>query len=326
MHDLIKVSNRDMPSVGLGLWKIKKRQTSQVVQQAIKIGYRHLDSAADYGNEMEVGSGINESIRKGYCNREDLWVTSKLWNTYHSKENIQKACERSLMDLGLDYLDLYLIHFPISLRFVSFDYRYPPGWIYGNEVEGDSIMKLDPVPLSETWMGMERLVEKGLVKSIGVCNYNSALLHDLMSYANIKPEMLQIESHPYLTQDNLIQLAKDYNIPVTCFSPLGALSYVSLDMASASESILEKSKIKKISEDTGKTPAQVVLRWGLERGTAIIPKTVKLDRLKENIAIFDFELTNKQVDIISSLNCNRRFNDPGIFCKESFGKFHPIYD
>ena len=101
---------------------------------------------------------------------------------------------------------------------------------------------------------------------------------------------------------------------------------MSLDMASASESILEKSKIKKISKDTGKTPAQVVLRWGLERGTAIIPKTVKLDRLKENIAIFDFELTNKQVDIISSLNCNRRFNDPGIFCKESFGKFHPIYD
>ena len=236
MHDLIKVGSGDMPSIGLGLWKIKKRQTSQVVQQAIKIGYRHLDSAADYGNEMEVGNGINESIRKGYCNREDLWVTSKLWNTYHSKEHIQKACERSLMDLGLDYLDLYLIHFPISLRFVSFDYRYPPGWIYGNEVEGDSIMKLDPVPLSETWMGMERLVEKGLVKSIGVCNYNSALLHDLMSYANIKPEMLQIESHPYLTQDNLIQLAKDYNIPVTCFSPLGALSYVSLDMASASES------------------------------------------------------------------------------------------
>ena len=174
--------------------------------------------------------------------------------------------------------------------------------------------------------GHGEIGRKGLVKSIGVCNYNSALLHDLMSYANIKPEMLQIESHPYLTQDNLIQLAKDYNIPVTCFSPLGALSYVPIDMASASESILEQTKIKKISEDIGKTPAQVVLRWGLERGTAIIPKTVKIDRLKENIGIFDFELTDKQVDIISSLNCNRRFNDPAIFCKESFGKFHPIYD
>ena len=326
MHDSIKVGTNDMPSIGLGLWKIKKRRTSQVVQQAIKVGYRHLDSAADYGNEAEVGNGINESIRKGYCNRGDLWVTSKLWNTYHSKEYIQKACERSLMDLKLEYLDLYLIHFPISLRFVSFDYRYPPGWIYGNEDEGDSMMQLGSVPLSETWMGMEKLVERGLVKSIGVCNYNSALLHDLMSYAKIKPKMLQIESHPYLTQDNLIQLAKDYNIPVTCFSPLGSLSYVSLDRASANDSVLEQPKIKKISEDIGKTPAQVVLRWGLERGTAIIPKTVKPDRLKENIEIFDFELTDEQVELISSLNCNRRFNDPAVFCKNSFGKFHPIYD
>ena len=113
MNELIKVGNKEMPSIGLGLWKIKKRQTSQVVQQAIKIGYRHLDSAADYGNEVEVGYGIKDSISRGYCKREDLWITSKLWNTYHSKEHIQKACERSLNDLGLDYLDLYLIHFPI---------------------------------------------------------------------------------------------------------------------------------------------------------------------------------------------------------------------
>ena len=147
-----------------------------------------------------------------------------------------------------------------------------------------------------------------------------------MSYAKIKPKMLQIESHPYLTQDNLIQIAKDYNIPVTCFSPLGSLSYVSIDMASANDSVLEQPKIKKISDDIGKTPAQVVLRWGRERGTAIIPKTVKLDRLNENIEIFDFELTNGQVELISSLNCNRRFNDPAVFCKTSFGKFHPIYD
>ena len=326
MNELIKVGNKEMPSIGLGLWKIKKRQTSQVVQQAIKIGYRHLDSAADYGNEVEVGYGIKDSISRGYCKREDLWITSKLWNTYHSKEHIQKACERSLNDLGLDYLDLYLIHFPIPLLFVSFDYRYPPGWIYGNKDDGDSIMKLDPIPLSETWMGMESLVEKGLVKSIGVCNYNSGLLHDLMSYAKIKPEMLQIESHPYLTQNNLIQLAKDYNMAVTCFSPLGSLSYVSLDMANSNESILEHSKIKKISEDICKTPAQVVLRWALERGTAIIPKTVKLERLKQNIELYDFKLTDEQVNIISSLNCDRRFNDPAIFCKKSFGKFHPIYD
>jgi D-xylose reductase len=165
-----------------------------------------------------------------------------------------------------------------------------------------------------------------LVKNIGICNYNSALLHDLMAYADIKPAMLQIESHPYLTQESLIRAAADYGIAVTAFSPLGALSYVSLDMASENESVLEKDVVIAAAQRLNRSPAQIVLRWGVQRNTAVIPKTVNPDRLKENLAVFDFELSADEMSVISGLNQNRRFNDPGVFCDSAFNTFYPIYD
>jgi D-xylose reductase len=170
------------------------------------------------------------------------------------------------------------------------------------------------------------LVDDGLVKRIGVCNYNSALVHDLMSYARIKPAMLQIESHPYLTQEPLLRLARDYDIPVTAFSPLGALSYVSLGMANRAEAVLDAAPVRLAADRTGKTPAQIVLRWGVQRGTAVIPKTSRRERLVENLAIDDFSLTDDEMTAISQLNQNRRFNDPGVFCEAAFNRFFPIYD
>jgi D-xylose reductase len=187
-------------------------------------------------------------------------------------------------------------------------------------------MEIDPVPLHETWAAMEALVDEGLVKNIGVCNYNSALLHDLMAYARIKPAMLQIESHPYLTQERLLRLAQGYQLPVTAFSPLGALSYLALDMASEHESVLLQKPVLEAAGRLNKTPAQVVLRWGIQRGTAIIPKTSKTERLMENSALFDFELSDDEMASISALNSNRRFNDPAVFCDLAFNTFYPIYD
>ena len=187
-------------------------------------------------------------------------------------------------------------------------------------------MQIDPVPLSDTWKAMEALQEKGLVKNIGVCNYNSGLLHDLMAYAEIKPAMLQIESHPYLTQDSLIRAAQAYSIAVTAFSPLGALSYVSLDMASENESVLQQQAVIAAAQRLQRSPAQIVLRWGIQRNTAVIPKTINPDRLKENLALFDFELSDEEMAAISALNQNRRFNDPGVFCDLAFNTFYPIYD
>ena len=321
----ISVGNSEMPAVGLGIWKIDRPDTAQAVCDAIEVGYRHIDSASDYGNEVECGEGIAAAIDKGLCTREDLWVTSKLWNTNHRREHVRPACERTLSDLGLDYLDLYLIHFPIALKYVDPDVRYPAEWIF-DPSSASPAMEPDAVPLSETWAAMEELVDAGLVKEIGVCNYTSGLLIDLIAYSRIKPAMLQIESHPFLTQEKLIRLASDFGVAVTAFSPLGALSYVSIDMATDADTVLTASAVTAAAERVGRTPAQVVLRWGVQRGTAIIPKTTRVERLKENLALFDFELSDDEMAAISALNQNRRFNDPGVFCEQAFGTFYPIYD
>ena len=315
----------DIPQIGFGLWKIAPDDCADVVYAAIKAGYRHLDSASDYGNEKAVGEGIKRALDDGLCQRSDLWVTSKLWNTYHAKEHVSLALEQTLSDLQLEYLDLYLIHFPIALEFVPFDTRYPPEWVFDPDVESP-MMKASKVPLSETWSAMEKMHSQGLTKHIGVCNYTSGLLHDLMSYAKRKPDVLQIESHPYLTQERLIRLAKHYGLAVTAFSPLGASSYFELDMAQEGESVLNAAVVKKIADRVGKTSAQVVLRWGIQRGTSVVPKSSRVERMKENLDIFDFELSAEDMRSISVLNQNRRFNDPGHFCEEAFNTFYPIYD
>ena len=325
MKKSIGVGALQMPAVGLGLWKTAPSVAAETVMEAVSIGYRHFDSASDYGNELQVGEGLRESFRQGLVKREELWVTSKLWNTFHRPEHVRLACERTLCDLGLSYLDLYLIHFPISLRYVDFDTRYPPEWVYDPGAPVPA-MELDPVPLSETWAAMEGLVGLGLVKEIGICNYNSGLLHDLMAYAEIKPAMLQIESHPYLCQERLLKLAKQYDIAVTAFSPLGALSYVEIDMARHEESILDQIAVVSAANRLNRTPAQVVLRWGIQRGTAVIPKTSRRDRLLENLNLFDFELLDSEMADIARLDSGRRFNDPGLFCEQEFGCLHPIYD
>lgn len=316
---------QDMPRIGFGLWKILREDTAKSVVEAVRAGYRHFDSAADYGNEKETGEGLKEAIVQGLVAREDLWVTSKLWNTFHAPEHVEEACRKSLADLGLDYLDLYLIHFPIALEYVPIETRYPPEWVHDPDAD-KPVMKPAKVPLHETWAAMEKLVDAGLVKRIGVCNYNSALIHDLMTYARIQPAMLQIESHPYLTQEKLIRCARGYGIDVTAFSPLGAQSYFELDMADRQESLLGTAPVMVAAQAHGKTPVQVLLRWGIQRGTAIIPKTTKPERMRENLAIDDFSLSEVEMAAISSLNHNRRFNDPGVFTEAAFNTFHPIYD
>lgn len=314
-----------IPAAGFGLWKVPKEQCAELVVKAIQAGYRHFDSASDYGNEAEVGEGLSHAIKEGLCTREELWITSKLWNTYHAAEHVAPALQKSLDDLQLEYVDLYLIHFPIALEYVPIEKRYPAEWFFDPEVQSP---KMHPakVPLVETWQAMELLHDAGKAKQIGVCNYNTALMHDLMSYARIKPAMLQVESHPYLTQTNLLRLCEQYEIPVTAFSPLGASSYVELDMATGSESVLTEPCVLEAAENHQRTAAQVILRWGVQRGTSVICKTSKPERMRENLTLFDFELSESEMNAISALDCGRRFNDPAVFCEAAFGTFHPIYD
>ncbi|NNC89360.1 MAG: aldo/keto reductase [Akkermansiaceae bacterium] len=313
------------PTLGLGTWKIPKDRAPGVIEDAVKAGYRHFDCACDYGNEADVGAGLAAALANGPATRDDLWVTSKLWNTYHEPRHVRAACERSLKDLQLDHLDLYLVHFPIALAFVPFEERYPPEWFHDPDAANPA-MKPIKVPYADTWGAMEELQRAGLVKRIGVCNLNISLLRDVLSYAQIRPAVHQVELHPYLTQPRLVRYCKEEAIAVTAFSPLGADSYIPLDMAGADERVLDDPVVTAIASAHGKTPAQVVLRWALQRGTVPIPKTQSADHLRENIAIYEFALTDAEMAQIDGLDRHRRFNDPADFGEKAFHTFYPIFD
>ena len=313
------------PSIGLGTWKLPKSEAPRIVEEAIRAGYRHLDCACDYGNEPEVGTGISTALRTGLCRRDDLWVTSKLWNTYHEPKHVRAACERSLRDLKLDVLDLYLVHFPIALAYVPFEVRYPPEWFHDPKAASPAMNPI-AVPYTETWGAMEQLQQAGLVKRIGVCNLNISMLRELLGSCSIRPAVHQFELHPYLVQSRQVRFCQEEKIAVTAFSPLGAPSYLPLGMAKPEESVLIDPVATAIAAAHGRTAAQVVLRWALQRGCTIVPKTQQVARLRENLALFDFELTSSEMTAISALDRHRRFNDPGHFCEKAFNTFFPIFD
>ena len=337
----IRNSSKLIPSVGYGCWKVPKETCSNLIEEAIKSGYRHIDCAADYGNEKEVGQGIRNAIQSGLVKREDLWITSKLWNTFHEPQHVKAACQRSLTDLGLDYLDLYLIHFPISLKFVPFETRYPPEWFHDPNAEHPK-MELIDVSVQDTWRAMEDLVEQGLVKNIGISNFNCQGIRDVMSYSRIKPVVLQVELHPYLQQVNLVRYAQSLGIHVTAFSPMGhGASYWNDAVAAIREPVI-KELASKHGKDSislnfyvffnffllkiGVTEGQVVLRFGVERGCSVIPKSSNPERIKKNLDLLGFSLTKEDMDGIKGLERNLRFNNPAVFCEQAFNTFCPIFD
>lgn len=313
------------PTLGLGTWKIPDEILPDLIPEAVAAGYRHFDCACDYGNETAVGEGLDRVIEGGSVAREDLWITSKLWNTYHHPDHVRPACERTLSDLGLDELDLYLVHFPVTLAYVPFEERYPPGWFFDPDAENPAMKHVD-IPYSDTWGAMEKLVEDGLVKRIGVCNLGTAMIRDLIASASIAPVVNQVEMHPYLTQQNLLRFCRENEIVVTAFSPFGASSYVPLNMAGESESLFDDEVMKEIAAGHGKSIGQVALRWAVQRGTVPIPKTQTVGHLRDNIDIYDFALSDDEMARIDGLNRNRRFNDPAEFGEAAFNTFYPIFD
>mmetsp|Transcript_5523 Transcript_5523/g.10372 ORF Transcript_5523/g.10372 Transcript_5523/m.10372 type:complete len:356 (-) Transcript_5523:312-1379(-) len=330
-----------MPKVGLGTWKIPKDTAADNIVTAIRLGYRHLDCACDYGNEKEVGEGIRRAISEGIiADRSELFVTSKLWNTYHAKEHVPLALQRSLEDLGLDYVDLYLIHFPISLKFVPFETRYPPEWTHDPSADLPC-MEYTKVSLQETWFAMESVLSQGKCRNIGVCNLTTSGLRDVLSYATVKPAVLQIERHLHLQQPRLTRFCASEGVAVVGFSPLGSGSYLELGMASSSDSPLTEPEVVAIAHAHGKSPAQVLLKWGLQQTSAaaaaaaateeqgdrfvVIPKSTDPKRLAQNLDLFSFELSDEEVASLAGLDKNKRFNDPGAFT-QSMNSFCPIFD
>lgn len=315
-----------MPALGLGMWKVPNEVCPSQVANAIRAGWRQLDCAQDYGNEKEVGEGIALALRRGYIqDRKELFIVSKLWNTYHKSEHVAPAMERTLSDLGLEYVDLFLIHFPIALKFVPMEERYPPGWIYDEKAESPK-MEPDAVSMRETWQAMEALVDAGKARNIGLSNFNTQGVREVLTYARIKPQVLQVELHPQLQQNKLLRFCREHDIVVTGFSPLGSGSYVELGMATATDSVLVSPVIGGIAEKHGVSPAQVCLRWGVQRGTTLVPKTSKAHRLYENLASQSFELDEEDLAAIEKLDLGKRYNDPGVFCELAFGCFFPIYE
>lgn len=297
-----------MPLIGYGCWKVNKETCADTIYNAIKVGYRLFDAAQDYGNCKEIGQGINRALDEGLVARDELFVTSKLWNNYHDPKNVEKALDKVLSDMQLDYLDLFLIHFPIAFKYVPFEEKYPPEFYCG---DGDKFHYED-VPLLDTWKAMEKLTKTSKVKSIGISNFSGALILDLLRGAEIKPAVLQIEHHPYLQQPELIEYAQSQGIAVTAYSSFGPQSFLELQNAKAlnTPTLFEHSTIKEISQKHKKTPAQVLLRWATQRNIAIIPKSNNLDRLLQNLNVNDFDLTKEDFNEIAKLERNLRFINP----------------
>jgi len=294
-----------MPAIGLGLWKIPKASCADVVYDAIKVGYRLLDGACDYGNEKEAGEGVRRAIADGLVKREDIFITTKLWNTFHAHDHVKALAKKQLEDWGVDYFDLYLVHFPVSLAYVDPNHRYPPEW-WGD----DGKVHLQNTPMHETWGAMEELVDEGLTKNIGLSNVQGSLLIDVLRYARIPPQVLQIEIHPYLTKEPLVKLAQLHDIAVTAYSSFGPASYIELNMDQGATSLFEHDVITGIAKAQSKTQGQILLAWALARNLAVIPKTADRRRLVENLEAGNVQLSAEDVKLISDLNLNLRLNNP----------------
>ncbi|TQD82745.1 hypothetical protein C1H46_031714 [Malus baccata] len=259
------------------------KEIRDLVINALNLGYRHFDCAADYKNEPEVGEALAEAFSTGLVKREDLFITTKasvfsikiLWNLDHG--HVVEACKDSLKKLRLDYLDLYLVHFPVATKHTGVGTT-------GGALDEDGVLEIDTtISLETTWHAMEELVSMGLVRSIGISNYDIFLTRDCLAYSEVKPAVNQIETHPYFQRESLVKFCQKHGICVTAHTLLGGA--VANSEWFGSVSCLDDPVLKNLAEKYKKTAAQVVLRWGIERNTVVIPKTSKLERLKENFQV-----------------------------------------
>ncbi|XP_037936754.1 aldo-keto reductase family 1 member B1-like isoform X2 [Teleopsis dalmanni] len=305
---LVLNSGYEVPMLGLGTWNSSEADVGEAVRIALLVGYRHFDCAHVYRNEHIIGPALSAALEEQYLDREQLFITSKLWNTFHRPDLVCPACYKTLTDLDTSYLDLYLMHWPMAFR------------------EGGSLFPRDAckrllfskVSFIETWKEMEQLVKDGRCRSIGVANFNEDQLEVLLENCEIPPAVNQIECHPFLTQKSLMEFCKSKCIAITAYCPLGSPNNPGWK-GKKQPIIMEESEVERLAFEFEKTAAQILIRYQLQRGNIVIPKSVNKDRITSNFDIEDFELSKENMSSLDEMNRDFRF------ITFSDAKHHPDY-
>ncbi|XP_030385407.1 1,5-anhydro-D-fructose reductase isoform X2 [Scaptodrosophila lebanonensis] len=285
----VKLNNGyEMPVLGLGTYELKKTKCENAVRCALDLGYRHIDTAYLYGNEAIIGKVLEETIASGIIKRDEIFLVTKLWDIYHEPTRVRYACELQLQQLGVIYIDLYLMHSPVGVKYVNDDELMP---------HSEGVLQTNDVDFVDTYRAMEELVDLGLVRSLGVSNFNSAQLERLLQDCRIKPVTNQIECHLQLIQWPLIEFCRAHEIVVTAYSPLGRPK-----PSKPLPSYYNDSELLAMAKNHRKTIAQLVLRYLLDIGTVPIPKAAQIQHLRENFDLFDFSLTAQEMELFENFN------------------------
>jgi alcohol dehydrogenase (NADP+) len=307
-------NNNIMPAIGLGTWKATGNDVKNAVKKAIREGYRHIDTAAIYSNEVEIGEALAEVFAEGNILREEVFITSKLWNDSHGDNEVLPALKDSLKRLQLDYLDLYLIHWPVVFKH---------GVLFSNKPE--DYISLQDCPIIDTWRQMEACKEKGYAKHIGVSNFSKKKLIDLLSKAQHKPEVNQVELHPFLQQNELLEYCNKEEIILTAYSPLGSGDRAIEMKADNEPDLLNNDIILNIAKNKDTSTAQVLIAWHLHRGCSVIPKSTSNKHIESNLQAAALTLNEKDLERIASLDRQYRYVTGKFFEMPERG-YNNIYD
>lgn len=291
-----------MPAIGLGTWKSAPGEVYDAIRKALKHGYRHFDCAAIYQNEAEIGQAFKDAFEAGEVERADLWITSKLWNNAHLTGDVIPALQKTLSDLQLEYLDLYLIHWPVA---------HQPNVMLPRERNG--FLTLEEAPIADTWTQMEQAVDQGLTRHIGMSNFNISSLQDILNIARIKPEMNQVEMHPFLPQNKLKDFCAKHQILMTAYSPLGSLDRDARMKKADEPSLLNHEVILEVAKNNRCTPGQVLIAYHLHRELAVIPKSTNDQRLLENLQSADVVFSDADWEALTQITESYRFIDGSIW-------------